>query len=155
MFYRLTFTICRNTMRREANRVIIRWYKALKINVTTNEQIQENLVKFPDYRIECNLATILEDRSFSMNDLSKVTGLRVGTISEIANMKRSTINIPHLIVIAQALRITDLTELYELKMSEETYDKFIQDKIEIELQGKLFEQVDYLKALKTQKKPTV
>lgn len=127
----------------------------MKVNAKTNEQIQENLDKFPEYRIECKLATILEDRSLTMVDLSKLTGLRVATISELANMKRTTINIPHLLVIAQTLRITDLSELYELKMSEETYERFMHDKIEIDHQGRLLEQMEYLNALKTRKKPTV
>lgn len=125
----------------------------MKVNGKTNEQIQENLEKFPEYRVVCKLATILEDRSLTMVELSKLTGLRVATISEIANMKRSTINIPHMLVIAQALRITDLSELYVLEMSEETYNRFIQDKVEIEHQGRLIEQMEYLNALKTKKKP--
>lgn len=127
----------------------------MKVNGKTNEQIQENLEKFPEYRVVCKLATILEDRSLTMVELSKLTGLRVATISEIANMKRTTINIPHMLVIAQVLRITDLSELYVLEMPEATYDRFIQDKIEIEHQGRLIEQMEYLNALKAKKETPV
>lgn len=123
----------------------------MKINGKTNEQIQDNLERFPDYTIVCKLAKILDDRSLTMSDLSRLTGIRIGSISELAKMTRTTINIPHMLVIAQTLRITNLAELFELKMSEETYTRFTKDKVEIDLQGRLSEQMEYLKTLKTKK----
>jgi transcriptional regulator with XRE-family HTH domain len=79
-----------------------------------------------------------------MEELAELTGLRVATISEIANMKRSTLSVPHIIVIAKALRIIYIDELIEFIMPEDTHEQFLNDQEIIAKNGLLPEQDEIL-----------
>lgn len=124
----------------------------IKLNGKTNEKVQGQLSTFPDFALRCKLGQVLKQRGMKMQELSDLTGIRIATISEMVNMKRSTLNVPHLIVIAKALRITDVSELFEFIMPNNTRQQFEQDQQVIEGNGLLPEQDEYLTALRQQRK---
>ncbi|MCU4863169.1 helix-turn-helix transcriptional regulator [Bacillus cereus] len=124
----------------------------------TTDFVKGNLERFPYFTVRCKLGQILKDRGISMTELSHLTGIRVATISELANMKRTTISVPHLVVIAITLRITDINELIEFTMPPETEEIMKQDQQIITLNGSMLpEQDDFLMGLRKKrkkKKPT-
>jgi transcriptional regulator with XRE-family HTH domain len=126
----------------------------VKVNEKTqkNEQIMSNLEKFPYFTLKCKLGEVLKERGMKMQELSDLTGIRVATISELVNMKRSTINVPHILVIAQVLRITDISKLFEFIMPEDTEAVFKEDQQTINEQGMLPEQDQYLSIMRQQRK---
>lgn len=118
---------------------------SVKVNAKTNEVVKEKLKEeFPSFTVRCNLGERLKERGLSLEDLSNLTGIRVATISELINMKRSTISTPHLLVIAKVLRISDITQLYEFTMSEEESKAFEHDQEVIEQYALLPEQEETL-----------
>lgn len=126
----------------------------VKVNSKSGDTFMENMKKFPFFTLKCKLNEVLKERGLTQTELSELTGIRPASISELANMKRSTINVPHLLVIAQTLRITDLCELIEFRMPEYDYVDFIKDQKIIEKNGLLPEQESYLEKLREEKKKT-
>ena len=92
----------------------------IKYHNKTNEQVRQYENQYEDFTLTCKLGDVLREKGISMKQLSNRTGIRIATISEMVNQKRSTINMSHLIVIAKELRITNLETLYAFDMSEET-----------------------------------
>jgi len=116
----------------------------VKAHEWTNKKVAGQLEEFPYFTIKCNIAEVLAERGLSMQELADITGIRVASISELANVKRSTISVPQLLVIAKALRITDLSELFEFTMPEATREQFEADQKIIEANGLLPEQDELL-----------
>jgi transcriptional regulator with XRE-family HTH domain len=124
----------------------------VKVNEKTNSKVTEQLVEFPSFQWKCNLAKILEDRGLTLQHLSDLTGVRVATLSELANMKRSTVSVPHTIVIAKALRISDISELFSFEMDEETAEQFEEDQKTIFNQGILPDQEEILLQIRRERR---
>jgi transcriptional regulator with XRE-family HTH domain len=126
----------------------------VKVNEKTqkNEQIMSNLEKFPYFTLKCKLGEVLKERGMKMQELSDLSGIRIATISELVNMKRSSLSVPHLLVIAQVLRITDVSKLFEFIMPKDTEELFKKDQQTIEEQGMLPEQDRYLAIKREQRK---
>ena len=57
----------------------------------------------------------LKERGWTQKQLAEATGIRPAAISEICNNQRTTINREHLTKIADALGITDIRELIQLR----------------------------------------
>jgi transcriptional regulator with XRE-family HTH domain len=124
----------------------------VKSHEWTNEKVAGQLEEFPYFTVKCNIAKILDERGLQMQELAELTGLRTATISEIANLKRSTLSLPHIIVIAKALRITDISELIEFTMPPGTKETFEQDQKYIEKNGLLESQDEILSWQRKEKK---
>lgn len=119
----------------------------------TTDFVKSNLERFPYFTVRCKLGEVIKDRGISMTELSHLTGIRVATISELVNMKRTTISVPHLVVIAITLRITDMNELLEFTMPPETEEIMKQDQQIIELYGSMLpEQDEYLLSIRKRSK---
>lgn len=99
----------------------------VKVHETANEVMQAKLNEFPYFTLRCKLPEVLEERGLTLNELSLLTGIRVASLSELCNLKRSAINVPHLLVIAKVLRITDITDLFEFIMPPDTAEQFKKD----------------------------
>ncbi|MDA1509631.1 helix-turn-helix transcriptional regulator [Bacillus cereus] len=113
----------------------------------------KNLERFPSFAVKCKLGEIMQDRGISTQELADLTGIRPATISELCNLKRTTVSIPHLTVIAMTLRIKDMNELLEFSMLPETEEIIEQDQQIIELHGSLLpEQDEYLSWLRYERK---
>jgi len=116
----------------------------VKTHEWTNKKVTGQLEEFPYFTVKCKLHDVLKERGLKMEELAELTGLRVATISEIANMKRSTLSVPHIIVIAKALRIIYIDELIEFIMPEDTHEQFLNDQEIIAKNGLLPEQDEIL-----------
>lgn len=71
------------------------------------------------YRFKLKIREVLEKRGMTQTELAQLTGLRGAAISEMANGSRTVINKSHLGKIMDALDITDLNEILEVKIEEE------------------------------------
>lgn len=68
------------------------------------------------YVFNMKLKEVLERKGISQKELSRMTGIREGTISELANNSRTVYNKNHLIKIMKALNIVELSDLLELRV---------------------------------------
>ena len=57
------------------------------------------------------LKHVLSERGMTQKELVELTGLRAAAVSEFANNRRSAINTEHLLKIAEALNIKDISQL--------------------------------------------
>lgn len=126
--------------------------KGFRIHENTSKEVFNHLIDHPSFTIKCNLTNVLKDRGLKLKELSDLTGIRIASLSELSNMKRSTISVPHILVIAKALRILDISELFEFEMHQSTRDEFIEDRGYIDNYGVLPHQEIKLKALRIQRK---
>ncbi|MGE7828943.1 helix-turn-helix domain-containing protein [Paenibacillus sp. NPDC093718] len=62
-------------------------------------------------KLYIRLQDVLDERGLKQKDLAEITGIRLGTISEICNNRRSTINREHLEIIAEKLEIKEVDQL--------------------------------------------
>lgn len=65
--------------------------------------------------IKLRLKELLADRDMTQRELVEKTGLRPNAISEMVNNQRSTINKEHAAIVADALDITDMNELFKIE----------------------------------------
>ncbi|MFF3147930.1 helix-turn-helix domain-containing protein [Streptomyces sp. NPDC057927] len=63
--------------------------------------------------LNLKIREILESKNMTQQDLSELSGVRRATISEMCNNQRTTISKDHLVKIAKALNITDVSELLQ------------------------------------------
>ncbi|HFJ9448176.1 MULTISPECIES: helix-turn-helix domain-containing protein [Bacillus cereus group] len=96
------------------------------LNQNTNSVVTGLLEKTP-HRVVNRLGELLKERGMSQGDLSRLTGIRVATINEIANIKKTNVNMLHLVPIMIALRITDMTEIFYVEFPDEVKERFAKD----------------------------
>ncbi|MFJ5770778.1 helix-turn-helix domain-containing protein [Psychrobacillus sp. NPDC093180] len=69
---------------------------------------------------------LLKERGITQKDLAQMTGMRVGTISELVNGKGISINKVQLFALMAALRVKSIDDLYEMQFPEDlemTFEK--------------------------------
>lgn len=66
-----------------------------------------------NYEVELKLKKLLEDREMTQLELSKLSGVRQSTISDIVRGARTVINFEHLSKISEALKLTSITEIID------------------------------------------
>lgn len=66
-------------------------------------------------KIVVKLRNVLRDRHMTQKELAQKVGIREGTISDIANDSRTSINKEHLAKIADSLGIRDIRELIDFE----------------------------------------
>lgn len=71
------------------------------------------------YTFKLKIKEALKEADLTQRDLAELTGLREATISELATNSRSVINKGHLAKIMDALDITKLEDILELKIETE------------------------------------
>jgi len=76
------------------------------------------------------LDDILKDRGLTQKELSQMTGIRLGTVSEIVNGKNMSINKIQIFAIMVALRIKDWSEIFEIKLPENLSKQYDEDRDE-------------------------
>ncbi|MEK5205335.1 helix-turn-helix transcriptional regulator [Bacillus sp. FSL R10-2789] len=96
------------------------------LNQNTNEVVTGLLENTP-HRVVNRLGELLKERGMSQGDLSRLTGIRVATINDFANMKKTNVNMLHLVPIMIALRITDMTEIFYVEFPKEVKERFAED----------------------------
>ncbi|MGG0657834.1 helix-turn-helix domain-containing protein [Rummeliibacillus pycnus] len=70
------------------------------------------------------LEDLLKERGITQKDLASLTGMRVGTISEIANGKGISWNKAQLLSIMSALKLTNFSQLYEIRLEPTQYEEY-------------------------------
>jgi len=68
------------------------------------------------YTFRIKLKEALEKTDMTQSELAELTGLRRATISEMAQNTRTVMNKSHLAKVMDALDITDLNDILELKV---------------------------------------
>lgn len=71
------------------------------------------------YTFNIKLKEVLKKRRMTQRELAQRTGLREATLSEMASGSRTVINKSHLGKVMNALDITKLDEILEVKIEEE------------------------------------
>lgn len=66
--------------------------------------------------VRLKLKMILFDRGITQKELAEKTGLRQNVISEMVNNQRNTINREQVAKIIKYLEITDMNEIFEVKI---------------------------------------
>ena len=94
-----------------------------------SEAILDGLQRYEPV-VHFRLAEIMQERHLTQNDLHKLTGIRLATISEMSNAKKLSINVAHLVAIMSALRIQDVRELVDIKFNEEAIAGWEQEREE-------------------------
>ncbi|MFJ8458425.1 helix-turn-helix domain-containing protein [Lysinibacillus xylanilyticus] len=61
------------------------------------------------------LKEVLNERGMSQLELAEKTGLTRTVISELATNRRTAVNREHITKVIQALEITDMNEIFEVK----------------------------------------
>lgn len=83
-----------------------------------------------DAEIVIKLDDLLKERNITQKDLASMTGMRVGTISEIANGKGISFNKVQILAIMVALRLTSFSQLFEIRFPNDLLEKYEQQSSE-------------------------
>lgn len=67
------------------------------------------------YAVKLKIKDLLEKRGITQKELSKLTGIRESTISEIVRESKTVMNFEHLAQIAEALQVTDIRKLMDFE----------------------------------------
>lgn len=65
--------------------------------------------------LKVKLKEVLNERGMSQVELAEKTGLTRTVISELATNRRTSINREHITKVLQALEITDMNKMFEVK----------------------------------------
>jgi DNA-binding Xre family transcriptional regulator len=97
--------------------------KQILMHQNTNEILREAMESNP-FRVNIKLDKILEKRGLSQGDLHRLTGIRMATLNDLINGKKNSINLAHISVIMIALRISDMTEIFDIEFEEEVKERW-------------------------------
>ena len=89
-----------------------------------NELVVGTAGRLEDAEIIIKLDDLLKERGISQKDLAMMTGMRIATISEIANGKGISFNKVQLLSIMVALRLTSFNQLFEIRLPESLREKY-------------------------------
>ena len=93
----------------------------------TSPKVKE-LALTENVAIHFKLDEAVKKRGITIHKLSTITGIRPATLSTYTVGNPTVINSAHLMAIIVALRVTDISELFEIQMDTETEEKFNKDK---------------------------
>ena len=79
-----------------------------------------------DAEMVIKLDDLLKERGITQKDLAMMTGMRVGTISEISNGKGISFNKVQILAIMVALRLTSFSQLFEIRLPNDLFDTYEQ-----------------------------
>lgn len=77
-----------------------------------------------DAELIIKIDDLLKDRGITQKDLALMTGMRVGTISDMVNGKGISFNKVQLLAVMVALRVTDISELFEIRLPDDIKEQF-------------------------------
>ena len=69
--------------------------------------------------VRLRVRELLTERHITQKELAEMAHLREATVSDIARGTRTVINLSHLAAIAEALNVTDISDLLSLEVSED------------------------------------
>lgn len=124
----------------------------MNIHGKTTGKSLDVLQEFPDIELKCKLLEIMQDRGLTFLELSELTGIKGAALSDFAKLNRSSISVTHIIILMSVLRLTDLSELFEVDMSLETSEVFAEDRKYIDVMGTTKQQATVLELYRENKK---
>lgn len=77
-----------------------------------------------DAEIIIKLDELIKERNITQKDLAQMTGMRVGTISDIVNGKGISFNKVQLLSIMVALRLTSFAQIFEIRLPDDLQTKY-------------------------------
>ena len=95
-------------------------------------------------QIVCKLGDIMAERGLNQTEVAFLTGLRQATINSIIHNKNATINKEHSMVLMKTLKLTSLTELYDIVIEEDELKELEEEKAIVEANGLTPEQEQQL-----------
>ncbi|WP_430494232.1 helix-turn-helix domain-containing protein [Rossellomorea marisflavi] len=84
-----------------------------------NEVVMDTARELSRAHFVVKIDELLKERGITQKQLAQMTGMRVGTISDIVNGKGSSINKAQLFSIMVALKVTRMSDIYEVVLPEE------------------------------------
>ena len=78
--------------------------------------------------VRFKLKTALESRGLTVRECAELTGLRIGTISDIANGKKTAVSFLHIAVLMIVLGITDIKDIIEFYIPDNLESKLTEMK---------------------------
>jgi DNA-binding Xre family transcriptional regulator len=95
-----------------------------------NDVVMETAGILKDAYFVIKVDDLLHERGITQKDLAQMTGMRVGTISELVNGKGISINKVQLFAIMVALRVTKLSDIYEIRLPDDQEQQFSSERQE-------------------------
>jgi transcriptional regulator with XRE-family HTH domain len=89
-----------------------------------NEVVLKTAGVLSEAELVIKIDELLKERGLTQKDLALMTGMRVGTISEIVNGKGISFNKIQLLAIMTALRVTDISQIIEIRLPEDLQKQF-------------------------------
>lgn len=94
------------------------------VHKNTGDAVLDILQNTKGIDIRYKLADAMCERGLTQRTLSLLTGIRQATISDMCKGVGVQINKAHLIAIMVTLRITDMSEIIEIKFSQELQEQY-------------------------------
>ncbi|MCM3639663.1 helix-turn-helix transcriptional regulator [Priestia aryabhattai] len=73
---------------------------------------------------------LIKERGITQKDLAMMTGMRIGTISELVNGKGISFNKIQLLSLMVALRVTSFSDIFEIRLPEQQHSEYEQQSTE-------------------------
>lgn len=73
---------------------------------------------------------LIKERGITQKDLAMMTGMRIGTISELVNGKGISFNKIQLLSLMVALRVTSFSDIFEIRLPEKQHSEYEQESSE-------------------------
>ena len=102
--------------------------KKIKLTQYAHSSSNAEIINFLEWcellgiNVRFKLADRLEERGLTVRKCAEITGLRLATISDIMNGKKSSVTFQHLWVIMLVLGITDINDIIELYIPQNIKD---------------------------------
>ncbi|MCY8796295.1 MULTISPECIES: helix-turn-helix domain-containing protein [Bacillus subtilis group] len=80
-----------------------------------------------DAEIVLKIDDLLKERGITQQDLAMMTGMRIGTVSQIVNGKGISFNKVQLLAIMVALQVTNLSDLIEIRLPQDLKERYEQN----------------------------
>ena len=98
-----------------------------EVHEMTNKAVVNTVTSIEGVEFTIKLDKLMKDRGLSQRELGMITGLRAGTINSTLNGKGTTLNKIQIVTLMIGLRITDLSELIEVKFPDQIKEEFSQE----------------------------
>jgi DNA-binding Xre family transcriptional regulator len=89
-----------------------------------NEVVMETAGILKDAYFVVKIDDLLAERKLTQKDLAQMTGMRVGTISELVNGKGISLNKVQIFAVMVALRVTNVSDIYEVRLPDDLAKQF-------------------------------
>mgnify|MGYP000048921469 FL=1 len=94
------------------------------VHKNTGDAVLELITNTEGIDIEYNLSRAMAQRGLTQRTLSLLTGIRQATISDMCNGVGVQINKAHLLALMITLRITDMSEIINIKFNKDVFEQF-------------------------------